>query len=100
VQPPGHAWAWMWCRTLSSQRASRVAARPFLSSLGGGPEFSADLTGIMNRIVISPFLVQVWSRAYGRYQPAQPRLYLHVEPAVARSTASEPLFGKASVICR
>jgi hypothetical protein len=31
--------------------------------LGGGPEFSADLTGIMNRIVISPFLVQVWSWA-------------------------------------
>src|SRR5258705_4684237 len=36
----------------------------------------------------------------GRYQPAQPRLYLHVEPAVARSTASGPLFAKASVICR
>src|ERR1700724_3760993 len=26
-----------------------------MSSLGGGPEFSADLTIIMNRIVISPF---------------------------------------------
>jgi hypothetical protein len=56
-------------------------------ALGGGPEFSADLTIIMNRIVISPIDLD-WKLVPGPSRPVELGLYYHVEREAVKSTGS------------
>jgi hypothetical protein len=45
-----------------------------INSLGGGPDLSADLTIIMNRIVISPFRFD-WGAEFPEDSAAELKLY-------------------------
>jgi hypothetical protein len=60
-----------------------------MNSLGGAPDiaaFSACFTSIKNRIVRSPLLFRLGSRLVGSFLPAAPRLHLHVERNLSKST--------------
>src|SRR5712692_9048907 len=59
-----------------------------MSSLGGGPEFSACLTNIMNFIVISPFDFWVVGWAFRTLRLPEPSLHLHVERGAVKSTST------------
>jgi hypothetical protein len=59
-----------------------------MSALGGGPEFSADLTSIINRIVISPYGFGL-SAGFPTVSTAEPTLCIQVERGAARSTSAD-----------
>jgi hypothetical protein len=47
--------------------------------LGGRPDFSADLTIIMKRMVVTPYRFWLGTRTVGRPRPAKPRGSFYVE---------------------
>src|SRR5271166_3790090 len=57
-----------------------------ISSLGGGPEFSACLTIIMNRIFISPCGFWLGAGPSGQFRPSESSFHLDVERGTVKST--------------
>src|SRR6266852_2750577 len=63
-----------------------------INSLGGKPHFSADLTIIMNRMVIAPCGLGLGVGSSGQFQPAEPSLHLDVERRTVKSTTRTNYF--------
>src|SRR5712664_4416385 len=63
-----------------------------INSLGGKPHFSADLTIIMNRMVVAPCGLGLGVGPSGQFQPAEPSLHLDVERRKVKSTTRTNYF--------
>src|SRR5712664_1007335 len=63
-----------------------------INSLGGKPHFSADLTIVMNRMVVAPCGLGLGVGPSGQFQPAEPSLHLDVERRTVKSTTRTNYF--------